>query len=276
MIDENELLRHLPNFADERQLEKDYLINLMLKIFSMTELSARALFKGGTAMSLFYGLDRFSEDLDFTYMYKEGETEKDALVVIDRGVGRILADYNSNYTVRKSKTGVLGRNADGSMRDVRNEFFIEGPLFSRTGRSHKIKLEVSLRRDVISAPKTAEKLISKYRDIGSMLLYVMGENEILSEKECALIERDKARDLYDMYFLLRYKGVKFDRGMFARKKDLRGEMLSLGTLRSRISKFDGKQWKEELSYLLKQLPEVSEVKKTILKDMDRKGKEAQA
>ena len=124
MIDENELLRHIQHFSDERQLEKDYLINLMLKVFSVSELSAHALFKGGTAMSLFYGLDRFSEDLDFTYMFKGDETEKEALADIDKGVGRILADYSSNYTVRKSKTGVLERDDDGGMRDVRNEYFM--------------------------------------------------------------------------------------------------------------------------------------------------------
>ena len=237
----------------------------------MSELSAHALFKGGTAMSLFYGLDRFSEDLDFTYMFKGDETEKEALAVIDRGVGRILADYSSNYTVRKSKTGVLERDDDGGMRDVRNEFFIEGPLFPRTGRSHKIKLEISLRRDIITVPKTAEKLISKYRDIGGMLLYVMEEEEILSEKACAIVEREKARDLYDMYFLMNYKGVKFNAEIFAEKTELRKERYSVEELKRRIKRYDEKQWKEELSYLLKQLPEISVVKKAVLGGIDERA-----
>ena len=76
MIDENELLKNLYIFDDERQLEKDYLLNLILKIFSTTTLSEHAVFKGGTAINYFYGLDRFSEDLDFTYVAKkENDTE---------------------------------------------------------------------------------------------------------------------------------------------------------------------------------------------------------
>jgi predicted nucleotidyltransferase component of viral defense system len=38
---------------------------LLLKIFSDGELSAQLIFKGGTALMLFHGLNRFSTDLDF-------------------------------------------------------------------------------------------------------------------------------------------------------------------------------------------------------------------
>ncbi len=271
MIDENELLRHLPRFDDERQLEKDYLLNLMLKVLSMTDLSAHAVFKGGTAMSFFYGLDRFSEDLDFTYMYGKSEGGNEALRVIDKSVSSIITEYGSNYTIRKKKVGVLGKDSDGSMRDVRSEFCIEVPVFSRTGRAHKIKREISLRKDLIDAPKTAEKVISKYRDIGGMLLYVMSEAEMVSEKACAIVEREKARDIYDMFFLMKYKNIRFDHKLFTEKIQLRNEGYGIAELRDNIRNFDEARWKQEMSHLLKQRPDLSAVKKALLEGIGTDG-----
>ncbi|EFD92374.1 MAG: hypothetical protein BJBARM5_0891 [Candidatus Parvarchaeum acidophilus ARMAN-5] len=66
MIDENQLLAGLPHFMDVRQLEKSYLQTLLLyELYARFEKSL--VFKGGTALKFFYGLNRFSEDLDFTY-----------------------------------------------------------------------------------------------------------------------------------------------------------------------------------------------------------------
>lgn len=270
MIDGNELMKYSGLFSDTRQLEKDYLINLMLKVFSMSEISEHTLFKGGTAMSYFYGLDRFSEDLDFTYIYKNGETEGDAIKTVDKRLAKILSDYNSNYTVRKSKLGILTKNDAGESKNIRSEFFIEGPLYFKSETSHKIKLEISLQSDIINFPKSPEKFISKYRDIGGILMLVMGKNEILSEKACSIIERSKARDIYDMFFLVKYKSVPFDAKLFLRKAELRKEDFGVKELEARIEEFSAAQWKEELSYLLKQLPDLKTVKAAILSSIKAK------
>lgn len=268
MIDENELLKHLKLFSDERQLEKDYLINLVLKIFSGTALSEYTVFKGGTAISYFYGLDRFSEDIDFTYMYKKN-VDKNVLALINKSIRKIIEECNANYTVKKNKTEILGKTENGELKDMRNELFIEGPLFKKTGNAHKIKFDISLRDDLIDIPKTPERFVSKYRDIGSMLIYVMNDKEILIEKACSVIERKKARDIYDMYFLIKYKKIKFDYRMFIKKIELRKENFRVEELRGRILEFNEKLWKEELFYLLKQLPELSEVKTILLDEIEK-------
>ena len=269
MIDENELLKSLDVFDDERQLEKDYLLNLILKIFSTTTLSEHAVFKGGTAISYFYGLDRFSEDLDFTYMAKK-ESDTEIFEIINKSIRKIIEEYNSSYVIRKNKTEVLGKTEEGLFKDIRNEFFIEGPLFKRTRKRNKIKLEISLRMDLVEIPKMPERFVSKYRDIGSMLLYVMNEKEILVEKACAIIERNKARDLYDAYFLIKYRKAKFDYKLFVKKIKLRNENFGLEDLKLKVLKVSEKLWKEELSYLLKTLPELSEVKKVVLNEIIKK------
>lgn len=261
MIDENNLLSFSHYFSDVRQLEKDYLINLMLKVISINKVSEELVFKGGTALYLFYGLDRFSEDLDFTYT---GKTSIDKM--IDLYLNPIIKDFNLNYRIRKNKGNIIIRNEGKEISGVRSELFIEGPLFSRTGVGHKIKIDISARNDIIIKPK-AEKLASKYADVGTTLIYVMNIKEMLVEKFCALTERAKARDLYDIYFLMKYKNIKLDEKMLIEKLNKRNETFNKKILLASINKINAKTWKEELSYLIKNLPDLKNVKSFIKNNM---------
>ena len=58
--------------------EKDYLLDLLLFLISRNT-KDELVFKGGTCLSKIYGLDRFSEDLDFTIV-KEKELDIDRLL----------------------------------------------------------------------------------------------------------------------------------------------------------------------------------------------------
>lgn len=70
MISEIDLMRFKDHFLDTRQLEKDYLhVFFLYEIYTI--FSKELVFKGGTALRIFYGLDRFSEDLNFTYIRRE-------------------------------------------------------------------------------------------------------------------------------------------------------------------------------------------------------------
>ncbi len=70
MIDEKTLMQYSYKFQDIRQLEKDYLLALLLyEIYN--EFDDELIFKGGTSLKYFYNLNRFSEDLDFSYLSKK-------------------------------------------------------------------------------------------------------------------------------------------------------------------------------------------------------------
>ena len=59
MIDEYGLMEFSDRFRDTRQLERDYLLNLLLhEIYSV--FANELVFKGGTALKYFYSLNRFS------------------------------------------------------------------------------------------------------------------------------------------------------------------------------------------------------------------------
>jgi predicted nucleotidyltransferase component of viral defense system len=253
MIDENTLESFANLFKDNRQLEKDYLLNLMLKVISLNKISQSLELKGGTALYLFHGLDRFSEDLDFSYMGK-----KEVLAKIGSLTEPVIHDFSLSYKISKSKENVAIRDEKG-ISGIRSEFFVEGPLFGKTGKRHKIKLDISTRNDLLMKPEQAT-LVSKYSDIGTILLYKMPLQEMLAEKLCAISERAKARDLYDVYFLLKYKGLGYEESLVAKKFEKRGEAFTTEHLLSAIGKISMDLWKEELRYIVPRLPDLGEVK----------------
>ncbi|EQD44541.1 protein containing DUF1814, partial [mine drainage metagenome] len=123
MIDEKTLLSFLHFFQDERMLEKDYIINLMLKTISINKLSDFLVFKGGTALYLFYGLDRFSEDLDFTYTGSADELVRG----IDSFIDPAVRDFELSYNIRKEKRNIAVKDSSGVVSGIRSELFVEGP-----------------------------------------------------------------------------------------------------------------------------------------------------
>lgn len=262
MIDQNTLLSFSHFFSDERQLEKDYLINLMLKTISVNKISVDLEFKGGTSLYLLNGLDRFSEDLDFTYIGKgENITEK-----IDSLIEPVIADFSLSYNIGKNKGNIIIRDDKGEVTGIRTEMFIEGPLFTRTRARHKIKIDVSTRNDTIMEPEST-RLVSRYPDVGSMLLCAMPVEEVLAEKFCAIIERTKARDIYDAYFMLKYKGLGYNEKIVREKLAKRNEKFSVNLISKHVKSFKESTWKEELGYLVKELPKLSGVKSFLSSSM---------
>ena len=259
MIDEDTLMSFAHFFSDERQLEKDYLVNLMLKVFSVNKISADTEFKGGTALYMFHSLDRFSEDLDFIYTGRDtGMASR-----IDSVLAPVLKDFELSYRISKNKGNVLVKDSNGNALGMRTELFIEGPLFATTNVRHKIKLDISFRDDAIMDPEPA-RMTSKYADIGTILLSKMRIEEMLAEKFSAIVERMTARDIYDAYFMVKFKNTGYDQGLVEEKMRRRGEKFDRNLLERRIKTFKESLWREELSSLLKALPKLAEVKHTLL------------
>ena len=66
--------KHLP----ESTIERDYYIVLLLQKLANSEYAERCVFKGGTSLSKCYpgSIERFSEDIDLTYLGEEGMSDK--------------------------------------------------------------------------------------------------------------------------------------------------------------------------------------------------------
>jgi len=184
------------------QQEKHYIQTLILRsIYSMQN----PVFKGGTALMFRYGLNRFSEDLDFT-----GARETDNP---DHILGEIRQDLR--YLGIETNLKVVTDN------DISLSFRIgaEGPLFQREIERCYVRIDMSRREAVILEPGTFFMNL-QYPDVLPFQVTIMDRREIMAEKIRAIMTRDKARDVYDLWYLMTRPdagggGTPWEKGMIS-------------------------------------------------------------
>ena len=257
MIDVSDLLKKSDRFRDSRQLEKDYLLTLLLfeiyRVFDYT-----LIFKGGTSLKYFYNLNRFSEDLDFSYI---GENSSEERGKINRKFENIMESVGLQYEVNRIEH--RGNRENGIVVGINFELRIRGPLYESSGQMQNIRIDVSLRKDILKESEN-KYLMPSYQDIPLFLVPVMNLEEIAAEKVALIIERDKIRDIYDLYFLLLLKKVKYNESLVLEKMNRRGEEFDRNKLTEKIRKASSlMKWTSELSYLVNPLPDNSSVVQTL-------------
>jgi hypothetical protein len=149
---------------------KFLLAQILKDIFSSLETAACLGFKGGTALMFFYGLPRFSTDLDFNLL--EPEKEK---TVFD-AIHGILLKY-------------------GAIHDEAIKHF--GPILVLDyGKGEwKLKVEISNRQ------------FENHYELKNFLgttIRVMTQPDMFSHKLCALLDRSSlaSRDIFDAWFFM--------------------------------------------------------------------------
>ena len=253
MIDVSDLLKQSNRFRDARQLEKNYLLTLLLfeiyRVFDYT-----LIFKGGTSLKYFYNLNRFSEVLDFSYT---GENSSEERGKINRKFENIMENVGQQYSVNKIEH--RGNRENGFVVGINFELRIQGPLYENSGQMQNIRIHISLKKDVLRESEN-KYLMPSYQAIPLFLVPVMNLEEIAAEKVASILERDKIRDIYDLYFLLFFKKVKYDESMVLEKMNRRGEEFDRNKLREKIRNASNlMKWTSELSYLVNPLPDNSSV-----------------
>ena len=234
-----------------RNVELDYLLDVCLHTVSRYR---RALvFRGGTALYKFHGLDRFSEDLDFV-----------------QGKGRIDLEKVRDRIVRSC--GLLGLGCVlGRFERYRNEINMDlhfrGPLYDgRKESMTRVAFNVSLRE----SPQEVETSFytSSYKEIPAYELHVMSAQEMMAEKVRAIMTRDKPRDLYDLWFLSR-KRVGLDVSMVRRKLALYDLEYAPDELIAAAESRKG-AWKRDLgSLVMGRLPDFGEVMSELREYLDQ-------
>lgn len=150
----------------DRQKHGQVLKNILRDIYTTTDLEARLIFKGGTCLYLFYGLDRFSVDLDFNL---------------------ITGDFN-DQAVDKLLTKYL------AISDRMNKYFTWVWVGSYERNKPKVKVEIS-KRDY------PDKHVNK--DFYGITIPTLSPECMFAHKLCAIADRKKLqnRDLYDAHFM---------------------------------------------------------------------------
>ena len=229
--------------------EKDYFQEIIL--LGVSREAPGLVFKGGTALSKFFGLDRFSEDVDFSGQVGKRELDRICAYLKDFG-------YGAEYSEAKAARGRL------------LTFIVKGFLYKGTPQSlARVRMDVNPESEVVLEPEF-RMLYPLYPDIPPFGLRVMAAEEMAAEKARALLVRAKAWDAYDLWFLVN-RGVKVGSGLIDKKLELYGVKRTKTALDRALGQCR-KNWKRELLPMAPGAPDFDVVDKAVRKLL-RSGKD---
>jgi predicted nucleotidyltransferase component of viral defense system len=168
--------------TDSRNVIREYGQHLFLSHLYQVKGSERLLFKGGTALRIVYHSPRFSEDLDFT-----------GVQITQKEVESLFAETLSVL----EQTGVPVKL--NTATDTTGGY-IGNATLDIYGHKIDIHIEVSLRK---SKPIKGHQTLITSEFIPPYTLVHLPQEDLVQGKLDALLDRQKPRDFYDLYFLLR-------------------------------------------------------------------------
>lgn len=234
-----------------RNAERDYLLEVLL--YSLSEFGRCLVLKGGTALFKFHGLNRFSQDLDFDQLRGLNLLKVSTKAVRDLGALGIPS--------------VVEREVHPA--EVNLRFVIKGPLYDGRRESlSRVSVNISRRERPVRVERRL--LLSSYPEIPSFECSVLSPEEIAAEKIRGILTRDRPRDVYDLWYLLR-KGARPNVSLINRKLRLYGLKYDPGTLERKIEEKRG-MWRRDLGGLvLGSLPDFDSVRRELGSALRRLG-----
>lgn len=210
------------NTEDTLAALREIMQEITLAALSRTDFFEKAAFYGGTALRIFYGLDRFSEDLDFSLLEANPnfslEPYFEVIVKEFEGLGMKVSIREKE---KKQQTNVESAflKSETLWKELILEDIVKQAGIAPTNQNVKIKIEVD--RIPPLGFTTEEKLL-----IRPFSFYVKCFNlpSLFAGKMHALLfrkwqNRVKGRDWYDLEWYIK-KGVPLDLHHFAlRAKD---------------------------------------------------------
>lgn len=215
---------------------KDYNITIILDLIKTVK---GLYFKGGTALQLTL-LDhaRISEDIDFTLNRPLSEVRKEIEELINESklFGVITQDKSVDKFVR-----------------------LIVPYKTPFG-DDQILIDLNEKGKLILEPEILE-MKHLYPDIPKLSFPCLNRKEMVAEKIAAAIGRNKPRDHYDIYQLIKH-GVVFDMGLVKQKCEQSGDDPSILKMFNK-AKTLYKRWNEDMLPLLVEEVSFQEVMKTL-------------
>lgn len=190
---------------------REIMQEIALAGLSRTDFFEKAAFYGGTALRIFYGLDRFSEDLDFSLLEPNSDFSLEpyfsAIVTEFEAMGMIVSIREKDKKVQSSVESAFLKS-----ETVWKELILEDIVKQAGIRSNKsIKIKIEVDRNPPLGFTTEEKLLLRPF---SFYVKCFALPSLFAGKMHALLfrkwkSRIKGRDWYDMEWYIR-KGVKLD------------------------------------------------------------------
>lgn len=237
---------------DEEYLVKDHFQDVLLTaIYNSIPEADILVFKGGTAVRKIYGIDRYSDDLDFNLVQENLSVSPDDFVYYLRG--KCIALISPPYSARMYVHKVHARGSYG----------IDAMVKDNAQRAAKIRIEISGKR-IYRKPLEKRVLTQESTYFAS----VMNIDEILAEKLRAVYTRrsveNTARDLVDIEFLDK-RGGKFDLELTNEKlKEVNHTPFSIPSFSKRVRMITDDVWQSDLVGIMQHVPDRKEIIKGVM------------
>lgn len=191
----------LSYFSKLKKINEYVILREYMQLWFLSEIykwkpSENIFFKGGTALHLIFGMDRFSEDLDFSVNTVDDDN-------FEKNIEKFLTGLSELENVKfKKRRSVKGKR----FTLILNRSLVDTEVF--------IDIDFSFREKII---KNENSIINtEYPVVFSSFVNHLSKEEILAEKIRALFMREKGRDLYDIWFLLS-QGTKLNKEIIHKK-----------------------------------------------------------
>lgn len=215
---------------DNYTIAREYLQIRFLEAWYRKVKPGSCFFKGGTALRLVAGSNRYSEDLDFTTTMPASSIQMLLGTVVD-------TTLNAEFTqlVVKDVKTIQGYSA---------RLLLPGP-----SEHHplSIKLDFSIRESVLDPQVSPLTIRLPVPDI--IIVEHLSKTEILAEKIHALLHRRKGRDLYDLLFLLQ-TNTHLSLSFLNKKLSYYQETFEPSALRQKIQSWEKKDLYQDLARFL--------------------------
>lgn len=167
----------------------------------------KAAFYGGTALRILYGLDRFSEDLDFTLLKPDRDFDFTPFL---EGMRKELASFGFNMDVNKKVKSVETSIVSAFMKMNTIELYLAiGEETKAKKVIHNEKIQIKLEVDV---DPPAHARIENHLVLNPVTFYVLTlhKSDLFAGKMSAILYRAwkgrvKGRDWYDLIWYIQNK-----------------------------------------------------------------------
>lgn len=191
------------NIYDKKNAIKEILQEIVLCGLARGGFFKEAAFYGGTALRIFYGLDRFSEDLDFSLIAANPNFDfKKYFPTLEKEIKSYGLNLSITEKVKSIDSDVASAFVKGNTKELLLSFYTNDNISITSNETIKIKFEVD------TNPPAYAKFEHKYRLLPSPYEVNMYDlSSLFAGKIHAVLcrgwkSRIKGRDLYDYAFYL--------------------------------------------------------------------------
>lgn len=214
----------IENLYDQKNAMKEIIQEIVLCGLSRAGFFEQAAFYGGTALRIFYGLDRFSEDLDFSLRETNLDFDLSSYFpVLEKEVRSFGLNVTITEKQKTNESNIRSAFLKGNTKEHLLLFYTDADLSHGVPRDEvvKIKFEVDVNPPYRATYETKYRLLPAPYAVRLYDMPSLFAGKIHAVLCRAWQNRVKGRDLYDYVFYL-------SRGASVNREHLRERLLQNG------------------------------------------------